>query len=76
MSSLSEEQQKHLFDLAEGLDAVCCLLKVYKYSCNDATSHTEVKDFVIFCQDLQKSLDCLTSYMDVLLFDLYEMCGY
>jgi hypothetical protein len=73
-SCLSSEQKEHLFDLADGLDSVCCFLKVFKAV--DVRSFSDEKDLIIFSQDLQKSLDCLTSYMDALLFDLYEMCDY
>lgn len=76
ISSLNLENNNYLFDIANELDALVGSFKVIKYSCSTIEVYVEKDTYLDFCLSLEKSMDVLINYMNVLVTEIYRMCDY
>lgn len=76
IGSLDVDANNYLFDITNELDTLIGSFKVIKYSCSTIDVYVEKDTYLDFCLSLEKSLDVLINYMNVLVTELYRMCDY
>lgn len=76
IGSLDADANNYLFDITNELDTLIGSFKVIKYSCSTIDVYVEKDTYLDFCLSLEKSLDVLINYMNVLVTELYRMCDY